>query len=182
MDNGSCQINDIFLSIPPESIQIARRSFNHEWQTLRTRSSTKAKSGFSAIDITMTVKFTDDPLATEVGQIFNGYRKLRDLISQFRVTPFCYVENQFLRNSILSGATGQNMALALKQIEISKTDDSTNVLTVVFNFSWFNYLPFTKSFTFKSEIFVGDEVTNPSNSKAWKLLYAAEQSRTNYNF
>jgi murein DD-endopeptidase MepM/ murein hydrolase activator NlpD len=179
-DNGYTQLNDIALNIPPESIQVNRRSFNHEWQTLRTRSSVKVKSGFSQLDVTMTVKFTDDPIAAKAGTIFNGFRKLRALVSQFRVTPFCYVENQFLRNSILGGAAGQNMALALKQMEISKTDDTTNVITVTFNFAWFNYFPYSKAFTFKRDIFVGDEVQDPSLSDAWRLLYEAEQRRTNY--
>ncbi len=179
-DNGFTQINDITLSIPPESIQVSRRSFNHEWQTLRTRSSTKVKSGFSQLDITMTVKFTDDAFSLQQGQILNGYRKLRNLVSQFRVTPFCYIENQFLRDSILGGLPGQSMALALRQMEIAKTDDTTNVITVTFNFAWFNYYPYSKNFSFKRDIFVGDEVGNPAESGAWKLLYLAEQRRTHY--
>ncbi len=179
-DTGFTQINDITLQIPPESIQVNRSSFNHEWQTLRTRSSTKVKSGFSQIDISMTCKFTDDPIAVPSGRIYNGLRKLRNLVSQFRVTPFCYIENEFLRNSILGGDRSTNMALALVQMEISKTDDTTNVVTVTFNFAWFNYFPYAKNFTFKRDIFVGDEVANPNNSEAWRLLYKAEQHRTKY--
>jgi hypothetical protein len=70
--------------------------FNYEWATLRTKSSMKVKSGFSQLDVQMTVKFTDDFL--EPGgsaTTSNGYQKLRALIAQFRTTPFCYVENQY---------------------------------------------------------------------------------------
>ena len=51
------QINDIKLDIPPDQIQIARQSFNNQWQTLRTTSSIKAKSGFATIDINFTIQF-----------------------------------------------------------------------------------------------------------------------------
>jgi len=40
-------INDVMLRIPPSTISIEKKAFNHEWQTLRTRSSQKAKSGHS---------------------------------------------------------------------------------------------------------------------------------------
>lgn len=179
-DTGVTQINDIVLDIPPESIQVSRRSFNHEWQTLRTRSSIKVKSGFSALDVTMTCQFTDDPIEFQGGTVINGFSKLRMLISQFRVTPFCYIENQFLRNSILGGSKDQSMALVMKQIEVSKSDRTTNVVTVTMHFCWFNYFPFTKNFSFKRDIFVGDEVTNPRDSNAWKIMYLAEQARTKY--
>lgn len=180
-DNGQFQLNDLVLDIPPEQIKIERRSFNHEWQTLRTKSSAKVKSGFSQLDISLTVSFTNDPSpGSSLGEINNGYRKLKDLISQFRVTPFCYVENQFLRDSILGGNTQQTMALALKQLEVSKNNDTTNVITVRMHFCWFNYKPFLKTFTYKDDLFSSIEVTNPSDSKAWKLMYRAEQLRGKY--
>lgn len=180
-DNGLTQINDIVLDIPPEQIKVERKSFNHQWQTLRTRSSIKVKSGFSCLDVFMTIQFTDDFINIEGSATpTNGMGKLRNLISQFRVTPFCYVENDFLRNSILGGESTINMALALKNMEILKTNDSTNVITVRLLFSWFNYFPYTRSFSFKDDIFSPVEVKDPAQSRAWKLLYSAEQARNNY--
>ena len=120
------QINDIILDIPPEQIQISRKSFNNKWQTLRTSSSTKVKSGFSSLDIICNAKFTD----TIGNHGINGYQKLQALVAQFRVTPFCYVENQYLRDVITAGNYSRSMALALRNMEIHKDNDNTNVLDV----------------------------------------------------
>jgi hypothetical protein len=131
-DTGFFQINDIVLDIPPEQITVSRDSVNNMWQTLRTRSSIKVKSGFSMVNISLNVKFTDTITLDHDNQVVtNGLTKLRDLVSQFRVTPFCYVENQFLRNSILGGADSPNMALALKQLQIVKSADPSQGVNVV---------------------------------------------------
>jgi len=175
---SSFQINDIILDIPPKNIRIDRRSFNHKWQTLRTRSSVKSKSGYSTLDIYVTAEFTDNPSpGNKIGDLTNGLSKLRNIISQIRVTPFCFIENQFLRKSILGSNNIQNMAIAVKQIEIVKDNQDTNVITVNFHFCWFNYFPFTRDFAFKSHIWEPKPVFNPADSKAWKMLYHAEQRR-----
>lgn len=171
---GFFQINDIVLDIPPEQISVNRRSVNHSWQTLRTKSSIKVKSGYSCIDVTLTVYFTD---TTQDGETLNGIQKLRDLVSQMRVTPFCYVENEFLRDSILSGDRSQTMALCLRQMEITNVPETTNVAAVSMHFAWFNYFPYTRNFSFKSDIFISQEVRDPRKSNAWKLMYKAEQRR-----
>lgn len=168
-DSGFFQINDIELNIPPEQITIDRKSMNYSWQSLRTTSSTKLKSGYSQLDITCRVMFTGNN---------KGYAKLRNLVAQFRVTPFCYVENQYLRNAIMHGNNNRNMALALKNMVISKaTDENSDVIEVVFYFTWFNYFPFTSDFVFKREPFMPIKEKNPANSLAWKLMYQAEINR-----
>jgi murein DD-endopeptidase MepM/ murein hydrolase activator NlpD len=184
-DDGRFQINDIELDIPPEQIQVARESVNSMWQTLRTRSSIKTKSGLSTINVSLNVKFTSTITGfDDKGKPINGLSKLRDLVSQFRVTPFCYVENLFLRNSILDGASSPNMALALKQMQIVKVSSpsqGTNTIDVTFRFVWFNYLPYLRDFSFKQDFFSGIEVKDPRQSKPWKMLYQAEQRRLNYD-
>lgn len=173
-DTGFFQINDIVLNIAPEQIAVHRQSFNHQWQTLRTRSSIKAKSGFSQLSITFTVPFT----TTVSSNGENGFSQLRDLVAQFRVTPFCYVENQYLRNTILSGDRSKSMALALRQLELRTTPNNPNLIEASFSFVWFNYLPFLPEFSFKEDIFGNSiEVRDPRQSKAWKLMYRAEQHR-----
>ena len=170
------QINDIVLDIPPEQIHISRKSFNHQWQTLRTTSSIKAKSGFSTIDIVCNVKFTDS-----IGEDYsNGYEKLQALVAQFRVTPFCYVDNDFLRDSIVAGSTNKAMALALRALEVRKENNNTNVIEATFNFSWFNYAPYIHDFAYKQDIFMPTKAYDPRYSIAWKRLYRAEMKRNNY--
>lgn len=176
VDSGFFQFNDIDLQISPEQILVDRKSVNHHWKALRTRSAIKAKSGFSTLEVQLKgIKFTDDvdPIDGRT-----GYQKLRNIVSQVRVTPFVWVENRFLRNSILSGDSSQAMVFAVKAMEVRKTDLDANVIEVDIDMCWFNYLPFTKNYTFKRDIWSPVEVTNPKESKAWRLLWRAEQSRT----
>jgi murein DD-endopeptidase MepM/ murein hydrolase activator NlpD len=181
-DNGFFQLNSEILSIPPEQIAIQHKNYNNIWQTLRTRSSAKVKSGFSQIEITVRVQFINNVLFPVTGSLaINDFGKLRNLISQFKVTPFCYVENQYIRNNILNGNPAKNMALALRQLELLTSQEQTGIITAIFHFAWFNYFPFAKNFSFKKDIFSADEVLNPIDSNAWKLMYEAEQKRTNYS-
>lgn len=180
LNPGEFQINDIILLIPPEEIRVQRQSVNNMWQTLRTKSSQKTKSGFSSIDISLTVYFTDTPQLNHTQKRFlHGYQQLQDLVAQFRVTPFCYVENSFLRDSIMSGDTTKAMALAMRQIYIETMPDSTNVLCVRLDFAWFNYLPYLPDFRFRQHIFSHKSVP-PQESIAWRMFYKAEQARGDY--
>ena len=181
-NNSSFQINNITLNISPQKIRVDRQSFNNIYQTLRTQSSIKSKSGFSTIDVYLTIEFTNDtPLDSSIGSK-NGFQQLRDLISQFRCTPFCYVENSFLRNKILSGNTNQSMAFALKQIEITKGNNPSevNVITVNLQLCWFNFFPFTRDFSYRQNIMGITSTKDPANSAPWHLMYLAEQNRHNY--
>jgi hypothetical protein len=78
-DGGEFYINNVRLLLPPQSIQIRHQSINSQYQTLRTRSSTKIPSGHALVDITVTAAFTDtlDP----TGKI-NGLQQLQDLVTQ----------------------------------------------------------------------------------------------------
>ena len=172
--SGNFQINDIVLNIPPEQISCQRQSFNHQWQTLRTRASIKSKSGFSQWHIIINVHFSSH-YSDSTGR--NGIEQLRDLVSQFRVTPFCYVENQHLRDSILAGDNRHSMALALRQLEIRTTPNEPGDIEATFQFAWFNYLPFTPNFSFRKHLFNPTEVKDPRDSEIWKLMYRAEQRR-----
>jgi hypothetical protein len=164
-DTGYFQINDLSFTVPPDQIRINRKSYNNFWQTLRTRSSMKLRSGFSELQISVVINLVESDLS-----------KLTDLVSQVRVVPFVWVENQFLRNSVLAGASGA-MVLALQQMEIQKQSGDVDVIQVILNFCWFNYLPYMRDWAFKEDLFLSKPVRDPRESRAWKLLYKAEQSR-----
>jgi len=165
MKLGRCQLNDIEFIVPPDQISIQRKSYNNFWQTLRTRSSQKLRSGFAEIQISMILNLVENDLP-----------KLTDFVSQIRVTPFVWVENEFIRKSILNDATS-SMVLALQQMEIMTVSGNTNRLQVALTFVWFNYLPYSPNFRFREDIFSNKSVPNPVDSRAWKLLYTSEQAR-----
>ena len=111
------QFNDILLNIPPEQIITDRDSVSHYWRTLRTRSSTKMKSGFSSMQIMLRkIPFTDT--LDQYG--ISGFDKLRHIVAQVRVTPFAWVDNDYLRRIILAGDQDQALVFAVTALEITK--------------------------------------------------------------
>jgi len=169
-DGGNFIINDIELTIPPQQIKIDHQSFNHRWQTLRTRGSKKVKSGYSIVNIRVRATFVDH----------SDFEKLRKLVAQLRVTPFAYVENQHIRNAVLEGSQEENLVLALKSINIRKPARTVNSINVVFDFAWFNYKPYTLLWQYRVDIFSNLATNDPKYSYAWKMMYEAEIKKGGY--
>lgn len=171
-DTGYLQINDIDLTkhVVPTNIHIERQSLNHHWQTLRSRNTAKVKSGYSTVQIRIDAAFVDP----------DGWSKLRRLVAQLRVTPFCYVENQLIRDSILEGDVRSSMVLALSNMHIRKGELETNVIHATFNFLWFNYKPFTDIWQYRVEMFSNLATSKPEQSHAWFFMSEAELKRGQY--
>jgi murein DD-endopeptidase MepM/ murein hydrolase activator NlpD len=175
IDNGFFQINDIVLDVPPTEIKIAKNAFDQRLNNLRTVGASVIKSKFSTLNIHMSVIFTDEN---------NGYDKLRNLVSQLRLTPFCYVKNRFLAEAIFGNAQKSEMVLALNSMSISMAGgDTVNAIKVLFVFNYFNHKAYVEKFEYKQHLF-GDGanviVDDPKDSEAWKLFYKAEQERRSY--
>lgn len=179
-DTGFFQINDVVLNIPPTQIQVDRQSANNRWQTLRTRSSIKSKSGYSVVNIVVKASFvTSHGFDGSKGQ--NGLQQLRDIIAGLRVTPFCYVQNQFLRNTMLGGSSTPSMVLAVRQIQIIKGNDTPNRVDAIFYFSWFNYFPYLREWLYKKDFFSIIPTVDPRQSKPWSVMLDAEQRKGKFN-
>ena len=180
---GFFQINDIILDIPPSEIQVSRKSFSNKVDNLRANSGTVTKSSFSELNIQMSVVFTDK---AEEGQDLNGFQKLRALVSQFRLTPFCYAKNSFLNEAIFGKDNQEGTALVLRNMNISmESGDAVNVIKVLFAFNWFNYFPYVPDFAYKRTALGGPEARNytkdPAQSIVWKQFYKSEQKRRKYS-
>jgi hypothetical protein len=130
--NSTFQINDVVLSIPPESITIDRAAQIKQYKPLRTKGAAKVRSPSSTVVINVQVPF--------VG-LDDINLKLRPLVAQFLLTPFCFVENQYLRDTMLGTSSDANMALALQNLSISTIDGQPDTWNVNFQFIWFNYKP-----------------------------------------
>jgi hypothetical protein len=176
--NGHDQLfilNNLRLRIPPTAIKITKDSLNYQWQTLRTNTSQKTKSGHSTVTIEFTVPFVSfDDIHT----------KLKPLIAQLRYMPFCFAENQFLRENLFPQETQSNSAetvnvstivLAFRAASITARNDTPGTIWVNFQFAYFNYLPYTPYWQYKLDL-IGDDsfksTTFPSESKAWEKFVA----------
>src|ERR1044072_1089699 len=163
--NDTFTINDITFKVPPSEIRIQKEAANFEWQTLRTKSAQRVKSGHGVVTISLTTAF--------IGlEAINS--QLRPLICQLRLTPICYVENQYLREHLLAGEPDKNMALILKSLELQTQAEPIDTIVVNFTFGWFNYLPYSDKFMFKQDVALPIPVKTPAESDAWKKFYTPE--------
>jgi murein DD-endopeptidase MepM/ murein hydrolase activator NlpD len=170
IDTGYFQVNDIVLDVPPTGIKFQRDPYLAEYQTLRTRNSIKVKSGYSQIHVVVNAVFADEI----------GFEKLRQIVAQVKVVPFCYIKNQYISNNLFEGDEKETIILALKKLELVKTNQTTNVIEAVFNFVFFNYKPYLPKWQYRADIFSPLAVDGPINSNAWKLMAKAEMVKGKY--
>jgi len=134
-------INDINLVVPPSQITISKEDLVYRWRTLRTNSSTKIPTGHGRVDVHMTIYFTQRQLFA-----------LQRLIVQFKHSPFCYVDNRFLRESIVPAwPTWQNMAFTMTGLGISPMPGSSDTWVVELDMVWFNYFPYAHNWLYRKD-------------------------------
>jgi len=127
----------------------------------------KMRSGKAGLTVSLDVFFADNQSVND---------KLRRLVAQFSLTPFCYVENEHLRNSILGkDDSGQNMALALQNLTVTTVPGQPGLLNARFNFTWFNYKPYVKNFHFKNLPFISLPHKQPG--AAFQMFYLPQLSK-----
>ena len=135
------QINDVVLHIPPSQIGISKQDLVWSWSALRSKSSTKIPSGHGAIRISLDACFTSDLLLD-----------LHRLIVEFSHSPFCWVENQWLRDSIVPHwPLHQQMALVLNGFAVQPKPGAPGSFDVQMDFRWFNYFPYVSNYLFREE-------------------------------
>jgi murein DD-endopeptidase MepM/ murein hydrolase activator NlpD len=170
--NDKFTINDITFTVPPTQISIQKEAANWEWQTLRTRNAQKVKSGHGVINISFSAVFVGDEAIND---------QLRPIVAQLRLTPICYVDNEYLRGALApeDSDTDLAMALILKSLTLTIQPELKDTIVAHFSFGWFNYLPYINHFKFKRDVFDPSPVASPADSLAWKKLYKAEMGELN---
>lgn len=139
--NAVFVINDIELIIPPTQITVKKENMHWNWKTLRTKVATKIASGSSSNYVGLTIVFTPDLLLS-----------LHRLIVQFKSSPFCYVENNFLRQSLCGELpVYQNMAFTMVNFNVSNMPGYPGTFIVQLEMKWFDYRSYTPNFLFKDE-------------------------------
>lgn len=134
-------INDIDLKIPPENIAINKENLNYSWRTLRTNIATKIPSGRGQTSVHLSIPFTPRQLLS-----------LHRLIVEFKHSPFCYVENRFLRESLVPDwPYFQNMAFTMTSLEVKPYPGSSDTLLVELDLIWFNYFPYTYNWVYRED-------------------------------
>jgi hypothetical protein len=170
--HGQFEINGIRFPVDPQGISISEENFNHKYQTLRTRESSKVRSGHSRINISVRAIFTGIT-GREARVPTSGASALRTLnetlmpiLYSLKKMPMCFLDNELLRRNLpiasykkvvkLGDAdyevlTGENIGAFIQSVNISTVPGMPNAITAEFQFVWFNHRPFMPKIKFRTE-------------------------------
>lgn len=147
-------INDLLFLVPPEQISIDQDMSVFQWKSLRTNTTSKIPSGQSSTYIRVQTTLPSSRGIINVNycpgrEYRTGLRGgLIDLILEFKNTPFCYIENAFIR-SRLGLDENYSMAAVLHQINVGTISGFPGTLNVDLLLGLFNYKPYAPKFGYK---------------------------------
>lgn len=173
LPHGHFEINGIRFPIPPQGIAIAEENRNFKFETLRTRESTKVRSGHSTNIVTVTALFTGNTTGTvelkngipaPSGPLSSINETLMPILYSLKKMPLCFVDNELLRTTLPvviddyvpdgNGnyvPVGEPIGMFTKMVAVSTTPGMPDTLTVEFQFMWFNHRPFSPRLRFRKE-------------------------------
>jgi murein DD-endopeptidase MepM/ murein hydrolase activator NlpD len=155
-------INDITLSIPPTNIVIQKDDLTYSWRTLRSKASTKIPSGHANVNVQVVIPF-------KYSQILDLHR----LIVELRHSPFCYVDNAFIREALVPDwADSQNMAFTATSINIAPMPGVSDVFVAQLDLVWFNYFCYTQNWLYRQEWETDWVTTGAGDSYRWSIYWS----------
>lgn len=160
--SGQFRINNKVLDVPPTDIQIIKHDFNIGVQTLRTPNSSSVKSGSKIVKIIVDTFFAsgfDAENNKEVEMESWVNKQLGPLLIQIRKCPFVSIDNEKIRKEMFGldlvedfkEAETLNMAATVKSVSIFSKTKEPETLYIRFEMDWFNYLPYSKDFSYKDK-------------------------------
>ena len=134
-------INDIALTVPPTNISIRKEDMVWQWKTLRTNASTKIPSGRGIVQVSVRLIFVPQ-----------HFLEMHRLITQFKHSPFCYIENALIRDSIVPDwLNSQMMAFTMTGLNVQNMTGSPGTFIVDLDLRWFNYAPYAVNWLYRDE-------------------------------
>lgn len=134
-------INDIDLAIAPENISVQMEDLVYNWKTLRTKASTKTPSGHGQTLMQVRIPFMDSDILA-----------LHRLIVELRHSPFCYIENLYLRQTLCPDwPLTQKMAFTLTGLDIVPYPGTSNAWIANLEMTWFNYFPYVHNWLYRRD-------------------------------
>ena len=155
---GKTRINDITVSIPPEQIHIQTSVKNVSIGTLRSHATQKVRTGHGYVQISLPLVFTS---LDQVNQ------QLVPLAYQFRKSPFCRVENAYLRKVLMPHVDDEDRALmfTLQSINIHTVENLPTTIRCNLQLLWFNYLPYIRDIKYRKDFSLGQIANNTLTSQ-----------------
>jgi hypothetical protein len=148
-DENNLRIGDVYIMIPPEFIYVSSESYSQNVQTIRQENSQKQKTGYHKRTISIDLVFNGmdeingykvaGPLHKDGKDKTTNYYYidgLRQLLAQFKYTPFLPVVNDLLNN-------GYNIyTVALRSITISTIEEYQNALKASISLQEVDMMPY----------------------------------------
>lgn len=151
-------INDIDLMIPPHQMEARKEDLSFRYRTLRTKQSTKVPTGHGQVSVKVSIPFIDNQLL-----------HLQRLLVQIRNSPFCYIDNRYLRESIVPDwPYSQNMAFTVTGLQLSNMPNASNAYVLELDLIWFNYFPFMHNYLFREDWQTNWLRTDNANNKSFQ--------------
>jgi len=144
---GDFAINGIVFRVPPQAISISEQNINHKFETLRTRESTKVRSGHSRIGFTVSALFTSGNLQDSNNSINSD---LMPILHSVKKLPLCFIENELVRAS-LPVSEDEVIGAFIQQVSVSTVPGMPFAWRVNFQFIWYNHRVFTPRLKFRRE-------------------------------
>jgi len=133
-------LGHLLFTIPPVALRINKTNINYRWKPLRTNETIAVKSGNGECWI-------------EIDLVFVGLdqinRELSGLIALWQRVPFCFVENQHIRNMMIPDRPEDSMALCLDTLVLDVVAGRPDMVQASLITKWFNYKPYSMNFWFR---------------------------------
>ena len=149
-DTGFFQINDIVFNIPPEKISVQKEIKNVSMPLLRSSSTQKVRTGHGFTMVNVPLTFTS---------LSDVRLKLVPLAYALRRTPFCWIENKYLRKVLapigrqqdVKSSQGEAMMFALQSMTIQTVENLPTTVQCFLQLAWFNYYPYLRDIKFRRD-------------------------------
>lgn len=130
-------INDIYLFVPPTSISIHKENLEYSYKTLRSQVSTKILSGNGSFHAQINITIPPE-----------GILQLHRLICQVKNSPFVYIENKFIEESMMVVSQRKGLMFTLFGISVQNHPSSPASWLVELDLRYFNHKPYMDNIFF----------------------------------
>ena len=135
-------LGHLTFAVPPLAIRIKKGNITYRWKPLRTKESIAVKSGNGECYI-------------EIDLMFVGLHQIQEslahLISLWKKSPFCFIENLHIRRMMIPEHPEDSMAVCLETLVMDAVAGAPNQVMATLLLRWFNYKPFSQNFWYRRD-------------------------------
>ena len=175
--HGEFEVNGIRFPISPQGINVYEENQNFKFETLRTRESTKIRSGHAKMSITVSAIFTGNLTGTVesayTDDLLSINETLMPILYSLKKMPLCFLDNELLRTT-LPVMRDEVIGAFVRAVNISTVPGMPYALSAEFQFVWYNHRVFTPRIRFRKEWEDNDTKTVVEFMKLYRGLHSTD--------